>query len=769
MRILGLLLGGIVLGTACRPTDGRLQAEAGPHDLVYDRLAGSWDEGLPLGNAFVGELIWQRDSMLRLSLDRIDLWDTRPIDSLAGDRFSFDWVYRMWQEGKYDVVQRKLDEPYDRLAAPSKIPGAAIEFDVRSLGPVRSARLVLADALAEVEWGQGASMQSFVSATQPVGWFRFEGVTPEVLPELIAPRYQLEGELAVSNPVGGHDLRRLGYEQGAVEHERRPDGGTIRYHQTGYGGFYYDVAVEYRFADGQLVGVWSLTSSASGGTEADKAPAIAAAALKRGLAADYESHRQWWADYWSRSSVTLPDKVLERQYANEMYKFGCVTRRNSPIIPLQGVWTADNGLLPPWKGDVHHDLNTQLSYWPCYTGNHLDEGFGYLQTLWNQREVNREYTRQYFGCEGIDVPGVATIEGRPMGGWSQYALSQTVSAWLGHHFYLHWKYSADPDFLREMGYPYLREVATFLEQITVRNDRGERTLRISSSPEIYDNSPQAWFPTITNYDLALLRSAFREASEMASALELGDEAAHWAALEAELPPFDLDSTGALTFAAGHPYDRSHRHFSHALAIHPLSLLDVTHGADEERIVRATIDRLDRCGSDWWVGYSFCWLANMKARALDGEGAAAALRDFADCFCLPNMFHANGQQNGTGKSNFTYRPFTLEGNFAFAAGVQEMLLQSHTDTVRIFPAIPASWQDVSFRQLRAQGAFLISATREQGKVIMVEIDPTMGGTLWLADPFPVGATPKISGAESVSHEDGVWEIVTCKGRPVRMIL
>lgn len=742
-----------------------LKAERTPNDFVFEQLAHSWDEALPLGNAFVGSLIWQRDSALRMSLDRIDLWDLRPTDSLSGDRFSYEWVYQQWKNGTYGAVQRKLDAPYDQLPAPSKIPGAALEFDISSLGPVRSARLTLSGALAEVEWQNGATLQSFVSATQPIGWFEFNGVSADMLPNLITPRYQSTGEIAGADPVSGQDLRRLGYKQGQVDHQQRADGGTITYHQPGYGDFSYDVAIEYRIAKGRLTGVWSVTSS----LVPEKAQELAAAAIARSISRDYKEHRQWWQQYWDKSSISLPDKVLERQYASEIYKLGCVTRHNSPIIPLQGVWTADNGLLPPWKGDVHHDLNTQLSYWPCYTGNYLDEGFGYLQTLWNQRETNRAYTRAYFGCDGLAVPGVATLTGEPMGGWIQYSLSPTISAWLAHHFYLHWKYSADPDFLREMGYPYLKEVATFLEQITIRNEQGQRTLRISSSPEIYDNSPKAWFPTITNFDLALIKSTFREATEMAAALELGDESAHWAALEKELPAFDLDSIGALTFAHGHPYNESHRHFSNAMAVHPLSLLDVTQGEEQARTVRATIARLDQYGGAWWTGYSYSWLGNMKARALDGEGAAAALRDFADYFCLSNSFHANGQQRGTGKSNFTYRPFTLEGNFAFAAGVQEMLLQSHTGTVRIFPAIPASWQDASFRQLRAQGAFLISATLEQGKVTTVEIDPTMGGTIRLADPFPAGTTPKISGAESVSNHDGVWEIVTRKGHPVRMTL
>lgn len=748
--------------TSC--VEQSLTVKSSPNDLTYQTLATSWDEALPLGNAFVGALVWQRDSAtLRMSLDRIDLWDLRPIDSLSGDNFTFEWVYQQWLNNNYGAVQRKLDAPYDQMPAPSKIPGAALEFNIASLGAVKRTNLYLNNAVAEVDWHNGAKLQTFVSATEPVGWFSFEGVSAEQLPELIAPRYQLDGDLAASNPVSGHDLRRLGYTQGLVDHQKNSDGGTITYHQKGFGDFFYDVVVDYRIQGDRLVGVWSITSSMTD----QLAPQLAAAAIERGMSTDYKNHMAWWDNFWDKSSISLPDSVLQKQYYNEMYKLGSLTRNNSPIIPLQGVWTADNGLLPPWKGDVHHDLNTQLSYWPCYIGNHLDEGFGYLQTLWNQRETNKKYTKQYFQCEGLAVPGVATITGEPMGGWIQYAMSPTISSWLAQHFYRHWKYSADPEFLATMGYPYVKDVATLIENVTIINADGQRTLRISSSPEIYNNSREAWFPTITNYDLAMLNMVFKAASEMAAALSLSDESAHWADLKAQLPHYDLDSTGALTFAKGAPYNESHRHFSNAIAVHPFSLLDVTNGGQEADIVRATIDRLDQYGSGEWTGYSFGWLGNMKARALDGEGAASALRDFAECFCLINTFHANGQQNGTGKSNFRYRPFTLEGNMAFASGVQEMLLQSHTDVTRVFPAIPTSWNDVSFSDLRAQGAFLISASKVQGAVKEVVIKPTMGGTLTLANPFAEGVEPIVTGGVSSSLSDGVWTIVTKKGETVTM--
>jgi alpha-L-fucosidase 2 len=125
---------------------------------------------------------------------------------------------------------------------------------------------------------------------------------------------------------------------------------------------------------------------------------------------------------------------------------------------------------------------------------------------------------------------------------------------------------------------------------------------------------------------------------------------------------------------------------------------------------------------------------MWARARNGEKAAAALRTFATSFCLPNSFHVNGDQSGKGLSKFTYRPFTLEGNFACAAGIQEMLLQSQGGVIRLFPAVPDSWKDASFSTLRAEGAFLVSASRREGMLDSVSIISEKGGRLRLENGF-----------------------------------
>ena len=58
----------------------------------------------------------------------------------------------------------------------------------------------------------------------------------------------------------------------------------------------------------------------------------------------------------------------------------------------------------------------------------------------------------------------------------------------------------------------------------------------------------------------------------------------------------------------------------------------------------------------------------------------------------------------------------------------MLLQSYSGTIRVFPAIPASWKEVSFKTLRAEGAFLVSAERRSGVTERIEIIAEKGGLL-----------------------------------------
>lgn len=738
------------------------------HDLQFTRLAQSWDEGIPLGNGLMGALVWQKEGALRLSLDRADLWDLRPVREFEGPRFRFSWIREQVLKKDYKPVQEMTDVPYERDAAPSKIPAGALQFDISSMGEVESVRLFLQDAVCRIRWKNGTCLDLFIHATQPTGWFRFENLSPQLVPRIVPPPY---GESAGSsnaqvNSVMGDDLRRLGYPAPQLSGKE----GHWQYHQEGWGGFSYDVICRWKSTlKGSMVGAWSILASSSGNPGIGQKPAVETPLTLSSWKAALGSHLEWWRRYWQHSSITLPDSVLEKQWYLEQYKFGAASRRGAPPICLQAVWTADNGRIPPWKGDFHHDLNTQLSYWPCYSGNHLEEGLAYLDWLWSIRETSRAFTRKFFEVDGLNVGGVTTLKGEPMGGWAQYSFSPTTSAWLAHHFYLHWRYSRDRNFLKQRAYPWIQDVAIFLDQLSIRDRAGRRRLPLSSSPEIHDNRIEAWFQETTNYDLSLIRWLYWAAAELANELGLTDEALKWKKILGEWPELALAAEdGRLLVSPGESLARSHRHFSHLMAIHPLGLLDWSRGEADQKTIQAGLAELERLGSAEWCGYSYSWVGNLAARARDGELAARALRIFSECFCLPNSFHANGDQSGTGKSNFTYRPFTLEGNFACAAGIQEMLLQSQGGVIRLFPAVPPNWGDVSFHRLRAEGAFLVSAQRIQGKIHEVKFIAEKGGVLQLVNPFPDGNF-HLEGADISPREKKreILEISTQANRTIRL--
>jgi alpha-L-fucosidase 2 len=706
------------------------------------RLAGLpsvWDEGLPLGNGMLGALVWEKNGRLRIALDRADLWDLRPVPELGRPEFSFRWVLGQVERGDYRPVQEMFDVPYDREATPTKLPGAALEFPLPAGATVRSAVLDLETATAAVEWKGGMRVETFVHAGEPSGWFRIDKTPQGLRPSIDPPPYASTKAAEGISGAEGNDLRRLGYPAPVIVE----GSDSVSYTQHCARGMSYRVLIRWRISgNSTLIGCWTITTT----TPYALAPAELPPPVpdEASYAAARQTHLTWWRRFWSASSLQVPDTVLQRQWYLEQYKFGSSARRNAPPISLQAVWTADNGRLPPWKGDFHNDLNTQLSYWPAYGANHLTEAEGFLEWLWLNKPVFERYTRTFFGTSGLNVPGVATLTGEPMGGWIQYSFSPTVSAWLAQHFYLQWRYGLDTVFLRTRAYPWLRGVAVHLDELAVRDSIGQRRLPISSSPEINDNRLEAWFRRTTNYDLALIRWLYGKAEELAVALGEKAEAQRWKRIRSEWPQLAVAADSGLLVAPGIPLRESHRHFSHLMAIHPLGLLEWTQHETERRIIAASLRKLEQTGPSLWCGYSYSWLGNMWARAHNGEKAAEALRTFATCFCLSNSFHANGDQSGTGKSSFTYRPFTLEGNFAFASGLQEMLLQSQNGLLQIFPAVPAAWSNVSFAGLRTEGAFLVSATRAGGEVDSLRIVSERGGRLRLRNPFR-GAVPVVTGA------------------------
>ena len=722
------------------------------HNLFFDTLAKRWDEGIPLGNGWLGVLIWQKENKLRLSLDRVDLWDDRPMPEI--DKLKFKWVVEKVKLNQYDSVQKIGDEPYEKYPAPTKIPGAALEFDLNKIGKVKKVSLDISNGLSVVEFENGVKFNNYIHATRQVGYFGFENINEDLIPELIIPNYNTGSSGKTGNSVSGQSLERLGYEKGTVK--KGID--YILYHQPTWKNNYYEVLVKwFRFPGKRIIGEWTITNN-----QPASLPSLNVL-LKEPTG--WPSHIAWWNDYWKRSSVSIPDPVLERQYYLDMYKFGCVARGNTPPISLQAIWTADDGRLPPWKGDFHHDLNTELSYWPGYSGNHLDLTEGFTNWLWKVQDENRRWTKEYFEVDGLNVPGVTTISGKPMGGWIQYSMSPTTSAWLSHHFYLQARYSNDRG-MAQKAYEYLLNTEIFLDALFHKEMLDTTFTVLSSSPEYNNNSIKAWFKSSSNYDRALifyLNNAMNNLERIPGGSET--HISFMGKLYAEVltrREYAVNETG-LMIAPGQNLEHSHRHQNHLLAIHPIGSLNIEDSA-QKIIIDNSLKHIEKLGTRQWVGYSFAWIASIYARAQNGDSAAINLKRFVTNFVSPNSFHLNGDQKGGEYSDFTYRPFTLEGNFAFAQGIHEMLLQSHKDFIEVFPAIPKEWKNVSFKTLRAEGAFLISAKKENGVTMEVKIRAETGGILRIKLPFKTWINTGID-RSLIKIVNGIAEMKTTKGQTI----
>ena len=240
------------------------------------------------------------------------------------------------------------------------------------------------------------------------------------------------------------------------------------------------------------------------------------------------------------------------------------------------------------------------------------------------------------------------------------------------------------------------------------------------------------------FDLALVRYLFTTLIAAAQDLELGAEetASYGQALE-NLAPLPVDEHGIQVYA-GVPLERSHRHFSHLMAIHPLGYVNVEGDAGDRDLIERSLAHLRHIGTGHWSGWSFPWAALIACRARRTNMAHSMLRFYTDQVILPNTLQVSVDWRQTGFYTAEHGFInTLEAGTGAAAAIMEMLLQSWGGKIRVFPCVPDAWPAASFATLRAEGAFLVSASYRDGAVEWVHITSEVGHDCAVHNPWPQG--------------------------------
>ena len=686
------------------------------YNIYYDKPITSWDEALPLGNGKMGCLLYG-DGPIRMSLDRVDLWDTRPHPVTLEEGFCYKNLVALSTScKKEDWVERDrlFEDIYSEFPYPSKITAGRLELDFGAKAKNICSEVDIHRAVGNLSF-EGGSIEVYMHATRFIGVAKVCG---DYELKIHIPKYisgqeyedlQKANEGGVIVPVTG-----MGYPQADVV----TDGEFTYYRQETKSDLSYGIIV-YRVPKTDYTELYFTIETNADGEDfiesaKDKLREISKMEYKALLA----EHVAWWDKYWNESKISIDDELLERTYYLSWYLFGSCSRKGYYPMPLQGVWTADNDCIPPWRGDYHNDTNTQMSYQAYLKANRLEEGEAFIDYLWQYKSQFEKFAKEFYGVEGILIPGVSTLDGKPMGGWAHYSLSPTMSIWSAQSFDEYYLYTGDEEFLRERAFPFMDGVASAIKGL-LREENGKLYLPISSSPEIHNAEPEAYLKPNSNCDLALMRYLFERLIDYCSILNK----------DAGLYQSVLDKLDDIAIIDGYiSLDReerlkeSHRHFSHLMCLYPLHLINYD-SEEHRKLYYNAIKEIERLGTGNWVGFSFAMSAQIYAMAENGNAAYERERQYADGFVAENGFHLNGDFKRKGYSSFHYRPFTLESSYGFCDALQEMLLQEHQGYLHLFPAIPDDWKkkEISFEKLRSYGGVLVSAKAEKGQLAEVSLE------------------------------------------------
>lgn len=478
----------------------------------------------------------------------------------------------------------------------------------------------------------------------------------------------------------------------------------------------------------------------------------AAASVRKAASTDagklLASHREWWHGYYPSSFLSVPDAKVEGFYWAQMYKLACATRKDRMVMDLLGPWFRNTGWPRIWW-----NLNIEVAYLLVYASNHLDEGESLVRMIDRNRENFYKNARDIYKLENAATVSHTTCYEGLRGDGSRapdHYINPGDFTWALHNYYLHYRYSMDESLVTDQKkhafYPLLRDSINIYLHLLKKGDDGKLHLPTLHSPE-YGNMPD------NNYNLSLLRWGCETLIGLNERYKLNDpKLPEWKRVLAELVEYPVDDLG-LMVGAGVSHSKSHRHWSHMLMVFPLYQMNVDQPENRGLVEKTIKHWLAAENGKQIFGWSRAAASCLYSTLGDGDQALDSLHKHHDHkrFVMPNAMYIEGSP-------------VIECALFAGRSLQDMLIQSWGNSIRIFPAVPSSWDDASFHNLRTEGAFLVSASRKGGNTQWVRIKslagepcrirPSLGGEISVRQN---GKTKKVNPPKS-----GIIEIALEKG-------
>ena len=432
------------------------------------------------------------------------------------------------------------------------------------------------------------------------------------------------------------------------------------------------------------------------------------------------------------------DNALAALYYNYgRYLLISSTRPGSLPPNLQGLWA--NTFNTPWNGDYHTNINVQMNHWIAEQGNLSELHLPLTELILNLIPSGEKTAKDFYGPEAegwVQHMMTNVWNYTAPGEHPSWGATNTGGAWLCAHLWEHYAYTGDIDYLAKV-YPALEGASKFfLSTMITDPSTGYLVTAPTSSPEnafVIDGKEVSicMGPTMDNQLIRELWGNTLKAAEVLRSLDFArddkvgarddkgniiDDKALAKISEAitKLAPNKISEQGYLMewLEDYQEVDPQHRHVSHLYGLHPGSEISPTLTPELAEACRVTLNRR----GDEATGWSRAWKQNFWARLGDGDRALKLFKSL-----LMPVEPGSWIHGGTYPNLFcAHPPFQIDGNFGGAAGIGEMLLQSHEGFINVLPALPTEWKEGKLHGFKVRGGATVDLEWKDGRATKMTI-------------------------------------------------